>query len=240
MLKACLNGPRKPEEHLALPITSAAIAADAAGAVAAGADALHIHPKDGQGADTLDPAVVEAVVEAVRAAAPAVPVGVTTGAWTAPDPRKRVRMIREWVVLPDFASVNWHEPGAREVAEALLARGVGVEAGLWHPAAVAAWRGWEGRTRCLRVLLEVVQDRSAADAVAEAARLVDALGGDVERAPVLLHGEGTSTWLVLREAARRGFDVRIGLEDVLVLPDGSHAEGNAQLVATARALLDRA
>ena len=35
---------------------------------------------------------------------------------------------------------------------------------------------------------------------------------------------------------RRGLDTRIGLEDVLVLPDGSPATDNAALVAAARAL----
>jgi uncharacterized protein (DUF849 family) len=56
----------------------------------------------------------------------------------------------------------------------------------------------------------------------------------------LLHGTGRSSWPLLGEAIRRGFDQRIGLEDVLVLPDGSRADGNAELVAAARALLDGA
>lgn len=41
-------------------------------------------------------------------------------------------------MLPDFASVNWHEDGADEVAAALLEIGVGVEAGLWHVDAALA------------------------------------------------------------------------------------------------------
>lgn len=239
MLQSCLNGSRRPAEHPALPVTPSEIAGEAARAVAAGAEALHVHPKDDQGADSLDPAVVGAVLDAVRAAVPGVPVGVTTGAWAVPDPRRRVAVIHAWTVLPDFASVNWHEQGAPDVALALLEHGIGVEAGLWHPAAVAAWRSWDDRERCLRVLLEVVDDRPPPQAVAEAARLVAALGGDAEHTSVLLHGEGTSTWPVLGEAVRRGFDVRIGLEDVLVLPDGSPAGGNADLVAAARALFHR-
>ncbi|MGZ4556808.1 MAG: 3-keto-5-aminohexanoate cleavage protein [Mycobacteriaceae bacterium] len=66
-----------------------------------------------------------------------------------------------------------------------------------------------------------------------------ALGDVTGETSVLLHGEGTSSWPVLAEAVRRGLDVRIGLEDVLVLRDGSPAESNAQLVVTARGLLDR-
>jgi uncharacterized protein (DUF849 family) len=41
---------------------------------------------------------------------------------------------------------------------------------------------------------------------------------------------------VLLEAVRRGLDSRIGLEDVLVLPDGSLAEDNLDLVRAAREL----
>lgn len=238
ILKACLNGARHPGEHPALPVSPAAIAADAARAVGAGADALHVHPKDDRGVDTLDPVAVASVLDAVREAAPGTPVGVTTGAWAVPDPRERVAVIDRWTVLPDFASVNWHEPGAQDVAEALLDRGVGVEAGLWRPAAVESWRGWVHRDRCLRVLLEVVVDLPPERAVAVAGRLVAALGEVPGETSVLLHGEGTSSWPVLAEAVRRGLDVRTGLEDVLVLPDGRPAQDNAQLVATVRRLLD--
>jgi uncharacterized protein (DUF849 family) len=237
MLKACLNGARHAGEHPALPATPAAIAHAAAGAVAAGADALHVHPKDDQGADTLDPVVVAAVLNAVREATPGTPVGITTGAWALPDPRQRLAVIGGWTVLPDFASVNWHEPGAQSVAAALLDRGVGVEAGLWHAAAIASWRSWNQRDRCLRVLLEVVQDHPPVQAVAVAGQLVAALGDVTGNTSVLLHGEGASTWPVFKEAVRRGLDVRIGLEDVLVLPNGSTAESNAELVAAARGLI---
>jgi uncharacterized protein (DUF849 family) len=44
---------------------------------------------------------------------------------------------------------------------------------------------------------------------------------------------------VLREAYRRGLDARIGLEDTLVLPDGSVAIDNADLVRAALGLLRR-
>lgn len=71
----------------------------------------------------------------------------------------------------------------------------------------------------------------------EAVSLIEALDGEGASTSVLLHGEGTSCWPVLIEAARRGFDARIGLEDVLVLPDGSPAPDNAALVRAARALL---
>jgi len=58
--------------------------------------------------------------------------------------------------------------------------------------------------------------------------------------PVLLHGEGTSAWPALLLAGRLGLSTRIGLEDVLVLPDGAPAEDNAALVRAAHELLDHA
>jgi uncharacterized protein (DUF849 family) len=54
--------------------------------------------------------------------------------------------------------------------------------------------------------------------------------------PVLLHGEGSATWPVLRAAVGLGLDTRIGLEDVLTLPDGVAALDNAAMVAAAVAL----
>jgi uncharacterized protein (DUF849 family) len=237
LLKACLNGSRLPAEHPRLPITPEAIAAEAAAAVAAGAGAVHVHPKGADGVDTLDTDVVAAVVGAVRAAVPGIPVGVTTGAWTLPDPHRRVAAVRAWRVLPDFASVNWHEAGADDVATTLLDRGVGVEAGLWHEQAIDGWLSFPRRSSCLRVLLEV--DQPISDGLTQAAALVAALDGKAGTVPVLLHGVDHAAWPVLREALRRGLDIRIGLEDVLTLPDGAPAAGNADLVASARALLPR-
>jgi uncharacterized protein (DUF849 family) len=53
------------------------------------------------------------------------------------------------------------------------------------------------------------------------------------------HGYGLATWDVLRAAIADGQDIRIGLEDTTVLPDGSTAAGNADLVAAAARLVLR-
>lgn len=239
LIQACPNGPRRPGDHPALPVTPGAVARDAAAVVAAGARELHVHPKDDAGADSLHPAHVAAVVTAVRAAVPGVPVGVTTGAWALPDPGDRIEAIRGWTVLPDHASLNWHEDGADDVAAddvaaALLERGVPIEAGLWHLEGVAAWQASPHRDSCLRVLVELPDGLDGAAAETEAGRLLAAVGTG---RPVLLHGEGSSCWPALELAARRGLDTRIGLEDVLALPDGSPAPDNAALVAAATAVV---
>jgi uncharacterized protein (DUF849 family) len=234
LLKACLNGPRLPGEHPALPIAPHELARDTARVAAAGAGAVHLHVKDASGADTLDGDYVAAVVSAIRAAAPALPVGLTTGAWAVADPAQRAELVRAWRVFPDFASVNWHEAGAVALADALLQLGVGVEAGLWHSDAVQSWQTWRHRDRCLRVLVELPDGLEPTETVEEADLLLALVASNVGNAvPVLLHGEGSSCWPALRHAADCGLATRIGLEDTLELPDGTFAPDNLALVAAA-------
>jgi uncharacterized protein (DUF849 family) len=233
LLKACLNGPRRPEEHPALPTTPAALAADVVRVGAAGAGAVHLHVKDDQGVDTLDDRALGPVLAAVRSQAPGMPVGVTTGAWAVPDPAQRVAAVRGWSVRPDFASVNWHEDGADAVALALLDQGVGVEAGLWHLDAVDRWLRSPYRDRCLRVLVELPDGLDADQARREADRLLTALDSGRVQLPVLLHGMGTSTWSALWLAVELGLDTRIGLEDTLLLPNGAVTPDNEALVRAA-------
>jgi len=233
LLKACVNGARRPSEHPALPVTPAALAEDVAAVVRAGADAVHLHVKDDSGLDTLAPAPTAQALEAVRAHTPGVAIGLTTGAWASSDAGARAAAIASWTVLPDFASVNWHETGAEDVASVLLERGVGVEAGLWDEAAVDAWLASPLRDRCARVLLELPDGLDEQQARNQANRMIDQLGDGGGSASTLLHGEGTSAWPLLAHAHRRGLQARIGLEDVLHLPDGRPAPDNAALVTAA-------
>src|SRR4051812_16984524 len=118
LVKACLNGSRPPGAHPALPLSPQELAADAEAAVAAGAGALHVHPRDTDGSEALDAPVLDAAVLAIRAACPGVPVGVSTAAWILPDVSARVAAIRSWAGRPDFASVNLSEAGHRDVMAA--------------------------------------------------------------------------------------------------------------------------
>jgi uncharacterized protein (DUF849 family) len=229
MVQVCLNGARGVADGWMVPVSPGALADAAVEAVAAGATDVHLHPKSPCGHDTLSPRVLAVTLEAIRARV-SVPVGATTGAWAEPDPAARVERVRGWTVLPDHASVNWHEPGAEEVAAALLDRGVGVEAGIWSGTEGAARFAVSPlRSKVLRVLAEVT-DPDADTAEASARALLAALGTGHGR-PVLLHGEDGSAWPVLRLAGRLGLATRIGLEDTLLLPDGERALSNAQLVA---------
>jgi len=47
------------------------------------------------------------------------------------------------------------------------------------------------------------------------------------------HGYALATWDVMRAAVAMGQDIRVGLEDTMVLPTGDVAVGNGDLVAAA-------
>ena len=131
MLQACLNGGLAKTVHASVPVSASELAADARSVRAAGAAELHIHVRDHEGAETLDPNAVASCLTAIREAVPGMPVGIGTGAWIAPGGRARHRDIRAWSVAPDYCSVNLNEEDAVEVIALLDARGIGVEAGLW-------------------------------------------------------------------------------------------------------------
>jgi uncharacterized protein (DUF849 family) len=219
-IKACLNGGRG-EPHV--PKTPDELAAAAVAAVAAGAEAVHLHPRGPDGRESLGPADVGAAVSAVRAAGvPAV--GVSTGIWmTGGDATRRLALVRSWTVRPDFASVNVGEPGYDDLVAALTGMGVAVEAGVWSPAEADRAGAVE------RVLVEII-GTPGHRAVAAADAILARLDGTV---PVLLHGEEEACWPLVGHAGRLGLPTRIGLEDTLVMPDGTPAPGNAELVRAA-------
>jgi uncharacterized protein (DUF849 family) len=220
---------------LALPLQPDQLAAAAKGCVAAGAVTIHFHVRSPDGRESLAAVDVARAVTAVRIACRGIPVGVSTGAWIEPDPDRRLAQVRRWHVLPDYASVNFHEQGAVEIAEELLELGVGVEAGLSDVGGAEVLVRSRLEDRCLRVLLEPQESQPAA--ALETVAALERLLGTTAGTPRLLHGVDSTAWPLLEEAARRGHDARIGLEDTLRLPDGKPARDNDELVRAARTLI---
>lgn len=235
LLQVCVNGVRDVAQHPWLSADPTVVADGAARAVAAGAREIQVHPKDAAGRDSLAADDVARWVQAVRKACPGVPVGVTTGVWAEPVVERRLEALAAWTELPDFASVNWHESGADEVAALLLDRGVGVEAGIWDGAGLEVWRRSPVRSECLRMLIEL-PDEAGVKVRDHAEGLIAPVLREEPGMQILLHGEEGSTWPALDFAVARGFSTRIGLEDSLLMPDGSLAPDNAALV---RAALER-
>jgi uncharacterized protein (DUF849 family) len=235
LIKVCLNGGTTREEHPRVPRTPAELADQAREAVTAGAGAVHLHPRDPSGAETLAPADVLAAVQAVRAAVPNTPVGVTTGIWAAGgDPGQRLALVSRWTGQdrPDFASVNLSEPGAEPLAAQLAELGIAVEAGVWTADDAERLAASDFGAAVLRILIEP-QDRDPDAATRTAAAAEQALDRRGLRAPRLHHGYGIATWHVIGAALKLGRDIRVGLEDTTVLPDGRQAAGNGDLVTAA-------
>jgi uncharacterized protein (DUF849 family) len=78
--------------------------------------------------------------------------------------------------------------------------------------------------------------------VSEALRTADGIeevlmSHNVQNKSRLLHGYDSTVWPLLKEAKKRGYDARIGFEDVLTLPDGKQAKSNGELIAAAQEIL---
>ncbi|RCV54885.1 3-keto-5-aminohexanoate cleavage protein [Marinitenerispora sediminis] len=231
---ACLNGDRRPGAHPALPVSADQLAADARAVVAAGATWLHVHPRDSRGGQALEPQVVTPLLAKLRAAVPGVPISVTTGLSAEPDPWRRYDLVQRWGALPDAATVDLAEPGAVEVARLLADRQVALEARL-------------GTVQAARILtasgladaFAYVLIGPAEPTVAQALETVTAVEAVLDRAgvalPRLLHGREQTAWPLLDTAIAADRDIRIGLEDTLLAPDGQEAEDNAGLVSQALA-----
>jgi uncharacterized protein (DUF849 family) len=237
LVQAALNGGTTRGGHPAVPLTPAELASEARAAQLAGAGAFHLHPRDDSEAQTLAAEHVLAAVAAVRAAT-GLPVGVTTGIWTVDgNVHRRLALVERWTGpdRPDYASVNMNEPGIEELADLLTSLGIGIEAGVWTGGDARVLGASGFRDRILRVLMEP-EDVTPADAVASAAEAAVELTKLGITARQVRHGYDLATWDVLRAAIADGQDIRVGLEDTTVLPDGSVAAGNGDLVAAAARL----
>lgn len=236
MLQVALNGGRSKADHLAVPITEEELVAAALACRRVGAREFHVHPRDPGGAETLHAETVDRVAARLHAVT-GMPVGVSTGAWIEPDVERRIADIAAWTA-PTYASVNVGEDGAADVMAVLLKRGIGIEAGVWNADDAALLAATGLADRVLRVLVEV-HDPADAGALGRAQAIHDALDAHLIDVPRLQHGVGSGAWVLLRDAAERGLDTRVGFEDVMFGPRGGVPRDNADLVDEAQAIIGR-
>ncbi|MEU9339941.1 3-keto-5-aminohexanoate cleavage protein [Streptomyces sp. NPDC048278] len=234
-LKAAINGGRTRAEHPAVPVTAEEIAVDTAAVLAAGADIVHLHVRTPDGGQTIAPDALAEVLRAVRSTAPGAVVGTTTGLWTCSGPEERYDLVKSWEILPDFASVAFCEEGATETAALVVARGMVLESAVWSVDDVPALLASPTLADNVRILIEPMDEDpdTAVDHARAMAAMIRSAGVTI---PLLYHGEAATTWPVLRAALADGHQVRIGFEDGLLLPDGTTARDNAELVAAVRDL----
>jgi uncharacterized protein (DUF849 family) len=235
LLQAALNGYR---DHPAAHRTPAGLASDAIAAMQAGAQCVHLHAWGRHGRETLDPDACAAMLVAVRQACPGVQISLSTAAYVEPDPARRLDLVRSWSELPDVVSANVFEDGIIELCHLVRSRGVGIEAGVLSVEDARTFVAQGFGSFCQRILVEPRDDDPhAAVATAEAIERILVDGGtELEQ---IHHGQGIATWAVQERAAARGHGIRAGIEDTTLLPDGSPAASNAEILAAASALLAR-
>jgi uncharacterized protein (DUF849 family) len=162
----------------------------------------------------------------------------STSAAIESDPARRWRAIAAWTEMPDLVTANQGEEGIVELCDLLIARGVGIEAGLLSLADARLFVASGLASRCRRVLIEPL-DANVEQALAHAEVMEEAVLDAGITLEQVHHGDGIASWAVNRRAIGRGHGIRTGLEDTPVLPDGRIAKGNSDLVAAAAALLER-
>jgi uncharacterized protein (DUF849 family) len=236
MLQAALNGAREPREHPLIPRTPAELAADARKCVGAGAKVVHVHAFDDDGIETLAPDPNGSVLAAIRAACPGVPISLTTRAEIEPEAGRRLELIMRWTELPDLVTANQGDSGIVDICDYLSEHGVGIEAGLLELADAEIFVRSRIAPRCVRLLFEPL-DAEPDDAVAHA----QAMEKVIDLAEITLsrvyHGDGIASWAVNHYGLSQGHGIRTGLEDTTVLPDGTRAADNTELIDVAKALI---
>jgi uncharacterized protein (DUF849 family) len=235
VLQACLNGARSRLDHPKVPVSPEELAQDAAAVIAAGAEELHIHPRDPDGLETLDPGPTARTLDAIRAKLPGVPIGLTTREGVRTDSSRGFDQMKAWRSLPDYVSVNLSEGDAPEVIMLMLAKGIGVEAGLATVADARRFVTLATGKDCLRVLVEIDFEKNVTQAMALADDILHVLADHRITLPLLLHGFDESVWPLYRKSRVLKIDARLGFEDSIHLPDGRIAADNRDIILAARA-----
>jgi uncharacterized protein (DUF849 family) len=197
---------------------------------------LHLHPYDATGAETLAAEPCAAALRAVRAACPGVPISLSTSEGIEADPGRRLKLVSDWTELPELVTANQGERGILELCEHLIARSVGIEAGLLSVEDAHAFVAARIADRCVRVLVEPL-DGDPSAAVEHAAAIERVLADAGITLGQVHHGDGLATWRVMERAVAHGHGIRVGLEDTTVLPDGRQPAGNGDLVRAAAEML---
>lgn len=253
LIVAALNGRRDRKVASKLPYTPAEIAREAKRAVEAGAGVVHVHARRDDGGSAFD-LTFDEIVAGIRAAVD-VPISITTQRTRQTSLGTITALFDVLRELPELATVNVQPPApdlpahreeARQILEACERAGVAPEPGINTFEAIAdvealyedgllAQAPW--------VHLELggaagTSEQGLAGTPRNLLRLVDALDGTLGQLRWIAHAEGTATAAVCATGAALGGHLRVGLEDSALLPDGTPAASNAELVELAVALAD--
>jgi len=229
MIQIAVNGNRQEKF---IPKKKEEIVQSTVSAIEKGAETIHFHPRDADGKETLNAAVVDEHILELKRHQRQVPVGISTGEWIEPNLERRLAHIKSWRVLPDFVSINYEETGSDKVTEVVNEKGILIEAGLSNLEAAKNFIKIYNQDRFIRILIEP-QEQVLEGALHTAALIENQIEEAGIQLPILLHGVDKTCWNLLKLALVKGYQTRIGLEDVLTLPNGKKAKDNAELLKEA-------
>jgi uncharacterized protein (DUF849 family) len=236
LIKVALNGARPKEQNSYLPHFLSEIEKEVNLLYNYGCKVFHIHCYDENGNESLKPNDVNRLVLLVKNISPEIQIGISSGDWIEPDFDKRKSYIKSWEYRPDFISVNFIEENAIEISKLLASKGISIEAGLNEKRAAEVFVESNLINDCCRILIEPEPEEldSAIQIINEIEKVLDAANVKIPR---LLHGFNAVAWDILREAKKRGYDSRIGMEDTIYLEDGVIVKSNLELINYANKIL---
>ena len=237
LLKIALNGARPKSQNRFIPQSLEEIRKEVNQLYETGCMVFHIHCYDKNGKESLKPRDVNNLVSMVKNVSSEVQLGISTGDWIEPDLSKRLQYIRQWKYPPDFASVNMVEEDAVLVSRELIGRGIMVEAGLNEIKAAEKFIESNLAGDCVRVLIEP-EEENVESALKTINAIEKILDSNHIHLPRLLHGFNSVAWDILREAKKRGYDGRIGMEDTIYLESGKSVSSNFEIIQEAMKIID--
>jgi uncharacterized protein (DUF849 family) len=237
LIKIALNGARSKEQNKYLPHSLTEIEREVKLLYKHGCKVFHIHCYDENGNESLKPNDVKNLVVLVKNISPEIQIGISSGDWIEPDFEKRKSYISSWEKIPDFISVNMIEDHAVEISNLLISKGVLIEAGLNEKKAAEIFVESNFKKNCYRILIEPEPEEfdPAIQTINEIEKVIDSNNIQIPR---LLHGFNAVSWDILREAKRRGYDSRVGMEDTIYLENGEIVKSNLEIIQQAKKLLN--
>lgn len=237
LIKIALNGARSKAQNKFIPQSLGEIEKEVKLLYKNGHKVFHIHCYDENGNESLKPNDVNKLISLVRNISPEIQTGISSGEWIESDPEKRKSYIKAWDKNPDFISVNMIEDDAIEISKLMMVKGVKIEAGLNEKKAAEIFVESELVKDCYRILIEPEAEEisSALETINEIEEVLDKHKIVIPR---LLHGFNAVSWELLKEAKKRGYAGRIGMEDTIYLENGEIVKSNLDLIQYANKILN--
>lgn len=221
------NGARRSKaDHPVLPVSLKDTVETAVTCHAAGADGLHLHIRDSQGAHSLDAGLYLEALAELRHAAPAMIVQITTEAAGVFDVPAQLACLAR--VRPSWASISVRVIAqsadlADRIYGTCVANGTRVQHILYDTHDYAQLQRWqaEGTVRSDQTDMLFVLGRYLSGRSSQPADLATFL--DVHSGPAnwMLCAFGTGEHACLTHAAQHGGDLRVGFENSLHRQDGT-------------------